>query len=137
MAQNKTQFQLIFNFSLHLHVLVASPPSDDDERAECPSGTACEKRPNPRHRSVFKHVTVTGPVAERPQGPGYDITDPPSEDDERVECPEGTSCRIRSSTLHRGKYKHTVTYESDYELPEEAGDDESKGTAVLNGFRHC
>ena len=115
---------------------MANPPSDDDERAECTGGTACEKRPNPRHRSVFKHVTVTGPVAERTEGPAVDITDPPSDDDERVECPEGTSCRIRSNILHRGKYKHTVTYESDDELPEEVDDDEPKGTYETKRYGH-
>ena len=34
-------------------------PSDDDEREECPDGTACKVRTNTLHRKKYKHVRIS------------------------------------------------------------------------------
>jgi hypothetical protein len=80
--------------------------SDDDEREECPDGTACDKRRNCRHRAKYKHIRMTQPSELRKtENPPHSV-DVPSDDDGREECNEGTGCGMRGNILHRKKYKH-------------------------------
>ena len=49
---------------------------------------------------------ILSPDAKMPRHQNYKVDETPSDDDEREECPSGTSCEKRHNVLHHRKYKH-------------------------------
>ena len=43
-------------------------PSDDDGREECNEGTGCGMRGNILHRRKYKHIRITAPPEDEPEG---------------------------------------------------------------------
>jgi hypothetical protein len=51
-------------------------------------------------------VDSPSPVVKMPRHQNYKVDETPSDDDEREECPSGTSCEKRHNVLHHRKFKH-------------------------------